>query len=279
MSAFDVAISVGKAPPTSGVKMPCELNEVSISNTGNVLLQLDKELKILKRDIAITKSRGESFRPAIERHNVLTDYSNRVKNVLQVSLKSNSEKLLAQKLQKDFVVFLTELTSVVKDLESVTDERKSQIVRPSFNVQASEDPSRISSIQLTEMMDDNSVDDLIAEERLREAEEIATKAVQLNALFSDVANLVKEQQVEIDQVAQNVDNAEAATKDGKEQLLQAEHHQKASGSCMMYMIGFLVIVSKIYLLHSNTNHFLYILYILSIQGAIVAVIVVLLKEK
>jgi len=87
------------------------------------------------------------------------------------------------------------------------------------------------------------VDYAMAQERDVEAQKIFTKTEELNALFVDVGKLVQDQQVQIDEVANNIDTAEDATREGLEQLNQAVDKQKSRGKCFCYFAIFLLIVS------------------------------------
>lgn len=72
-------------------------------------------------------------------------------------------------------------------------------------------------------------DSAFIEERDMEAQKIATKTEELNALFVDVGKLVHEQQAAVDAVVQNVDSAQSHTEEGLGQLNQAVSRQKSSG--------------------------------------------------
>jgi hypothetical protein len=67
------------------------------------------------------------------------------------------------------------------------------------------------------------------------------------ALFVDVGNLVKEQQVQIDEIADNVETSEEATREGLGQLNQAVEKQKSNGKMFCYCMVLLVIV--IFIIH------------------------------
>ena len=67
---------------------------------------------------------------------------------------------------------------------------------------------------------DNDVNGTIIEERDIEAQKIAKKTAELNALFVDVGKLVEEQGGMIEEVGNNVDTAEEMTKEGLGQLEQ-----------------------------------------------------------
>ena len=95
--------------------------------------------------------------------------------------------------------------------------------------------------------DVSDMDEKIIDERDIEAQKIAKKTAELNALFVDVGNLVKEQQVQIDEITDNVETSEEATREGLGQLNQAVEKQKSNGKMFCYCMVLLVIV--IFIIH------------------------------
>ena len=95
--------------------------------------------------------------------------------------------------------------------------------------------------------DVSDMDEKIIDERDIEAQKIAKRTAELNALFVDVGNLVKEQQVQIDEIADNVETSEEATREGLGQLNQAVEKQKSNGKMFCYCMVLLVIV--IFIIH------------------------------
>ena len=85
------------------------------------------------------------------------------------------------------------------------------------------------------------------EERDLEAQKIATKTEELNALFVDVGKLVQDQQVAIDTVVNNVDSAQSHTEEGLGQLNQAVNKQQSSGKIFCYLSIFLLVVKIVHL--------------------------------
>mmetsp|Transcript_35632 Transcript_35632/g.70859 ORF Transcript_35632/g.70859 Transcript_35632/m.70859 type:complete len:432 (-) Transcript_35632:51-1346(-) len=81
-------------------------------------------------------------------------------------------------------------------------------------------------------VDEATVMQEIIEERDVEIKKVHSGLVQVNEMFQDLARLVKEQEVEIEQIFKNADESHAKTKNALEHIVEADRLQKA-GNCVI----------------------------------------------
>ena len=77
----------------------------------------------------------------------------------------------------------------------------------------------------------------IVQSRAADIEVIARNVANVNEVYRDLANLVDEQQVEIDDIEQNIMMARERTEKGNEQLVKATDFQKSTGRCAKLVIA------------------------------------------
>lgn len=85
--------------------------------------------------------------------------------------------------------------------------------------------------------DDAGFSEAVVMERKREIEGIQSSMIKINEVYNDLANLVDEQQVEIDDIEQNIARTHERTQAGIVQLEKATVTQKVSGRCFRWIIG------------------------------------------
>jgi t-SNARE complex subunit (syntaxin) len=76
------------------------------------------------------------------------------------------------------------------------------------------------------------VNEAIIQERSEAITQVHRGIVELREVFTDFAKLVNDQQVGIDAISKNVDDAHARMDSGLQQVIQAERHQR-EGTCIM----------------------------------------------
>ena len=81
--------------------------------------------------------------------------------------------------------------------------------------------------QLVEIENDRDFNEQLIRERHQGIKDIETKVTELNEMFRDLAVLVDEQGVEIDNIEAHLANAEQYTHQGVEQVAQAEKSQRS----------------------------------------------------
>lgn len=81
----------------------------------------------------------------------------------------------------------------------------------------------------------------LVSERARDIEVIARNVGKVNEVYRDLANLVEEQGVEIDDIEQNIIMSRERTEKGKEQLRLATDFQKKSGKCAKVVIALVIV--------------------------------------
>jgi syntaxin 7 len=86
------------------------------------------------------------------------------------------------------------------------------------------------------------------QERNREIREIETAVVEVGQIFQDLAAMVNEQGVMVDNIESNISSSVEATSTGVEQLEGAEEYQrKARKKCVIITIIVVVIIAIIVL--------------------------------
>ncbi|KAL8112694.1 syntaxin-22-like [Apium graveolens] len=99
---------------------------------------------------------------------------------------------------------------------------------------------------------DNEIafNEAIIDERDQGIEEIQNQIGEVNEIFKDLAVLVHEQGAMIDDIGSHVENAHAATAQGKSQLVKASKTQKSNSSltCLLLVIFAIVLLIVIILL-------------------------------
>ncbi|KAI4383020.1 hypothetical protein MLD38_008903 [Melastoma candidum] len=93
---------------------------------------------------------------------------------------------------------------------------------------------------------DNEIafNEAVIEEREQGIREIQEQIIEVNEIFKDLAVLVHEQGVMIDDIGSNVENSHAATAQGTSQLVKASKTQKSSSSmaCLLLVIFGIVLL-------------------------------------
>ncbi|CAO2832311.1 unnamed protein product [Amaranthus hypochondriacus] len=166
---------------------------------------------------------------------------------------SASKKIADAKLARDFQAVLKEFQKaqrlaaqretayspfVPKDVPSVrlgeNDEERSSFQRQEQQAQLLE--SRRQEVVLL----DNELlfNEAIIEEREHGIQEIQQQIGEVNEIFKDLAVLVSDQGVMIDDISSNIEGSHAATTQGTSQLLKAAKTQKSSSSlvCLLLVI-------------------------------------------
>ncbi|KAI7994823.1 Syntaxin-22 [Camellia lanceoleosa] len=89
-----------------------------------------------------------------------------------------------------------------------------------------------------------SFNEAIIEEREQGIQEIQQQIGEVNEIFKDLAVLVHEQGVMIDDIGSNIEGSHAATAQGKSQLVQAAKTQRSNSSlaCLLLVIFGIVII-------------------------------------
>ncbi|CAL9063968.1 syntaxin-22-like [Musa acuminata AAA Group] len=100
---------------------------------------------------------------------------------------------------------------------------------------------------------DNEIvfNEAIIEEREQGIQEIQQQIGQVNEIFKDLALLVHDQGVVIDDINSHIDNSHAATQQGKSQVKKAAKTQKSNSSLMcliMVILGIILLIVVIVLL-------------------------------
>ncbi|XP_027101583.1 syntaxin-22 isoform X1 [Coffea arabica] len=179
---------------------------------------------------------------------------------------SASKKISDAKLAKDFQVVLKEFQKAQRlaaERETAYTPFVPQAVLPSSSYTASEtdassDKSPEQRALLVEsrrqevLFLDNEIafNEAIVEEREQGIQEIQQQIGEVNEIFKDLAVLVHEQGTMIDDIGSNIENAHAATAQGKSQLAKAAKTQKSNTSltCLLLVIFGIVLLIVIIVL-------------------------------
>ncbi|GMI30845.1 hypothetical protein TrCOL_g7249 [Triparma columacea] len=89
----------------------------------------------------------------------------------------------------------------------------------------------------------DDVTEQIVQSRAADIEVIARNVANVNEVYRDLANLVDEQQVEIDDIEQNIMMARERTEKGNEQLVKATDFQKSTGRCAKLVIAMVFVAA------------------------------------
>ncbi|GMH78988.1 hypothetical protein TrLO_g7714 [Triparma laevis f. longispina] len=81
----------------------------------------------------------------------------------------------------------------------------------------------------------------LVSERNREIEQIQGSMIKVNEVYNDLANLVDEQQIEIDDIEQNILASHERAQAGFTQLEKATNFQKSSGRCMRWLLAIVLV--------------------------------------
>ena len=112
---------------------------------------------------------------------------------------------------------------------------------------ASDDPDgalRLESGQLlmAQQADHNAV---MAAERDEEIQAVAAQMADTQGIFRDLAEIVGQQQEDVDLIEDNALSANEKTEDGRDMLEQAEQKQKSTRKCLYVILGIVLVVSGV----------------------------------
>ena len=93
----------------------------------------------------------------------------------------------------------------------------------------------------SQIYDEPGFGDALVQERKAEIENIQSSMVKINDIYNDLANLVDEQQVEIDDIEQNIVASHERTQAGIMQLHAATATQKTTGKCFRWIMLFVFV--------------------------------------
>lgn len=178
---------------------------------------------------------------------------------------SASKKITDAKLAKDFQAVLKEFQKAQRlaaERETAYSPFVKQTIPPSSYAESEVDersdkhPEQrallVESKRQEVLLLDNEIsfNEAIIDERDQGIQEIQDQIGEVNEIFKDLAVLVHEQGVMIGDVGSHVENAHAATGQGKSQLVKAAKTQKANSSltCLLLVIFAIVLLIVIILL-------------------------------
>ncbi|XP_022881674.1 syntaxin-22-like [Olea europaea var. sylvestris] len=178
---------------------------------------------------------------------------------------SASKKITDAKLAKDFQAVLKEFQKAQRlaaERETAYTPFVPQAVLPSsyvaneIDVSADKSPEQrallVESRRQEVLLLDNEIsfNEAIIEEREQGINEIQQQIGEVNEIFKDLAVLVHEQGAMIDDIGSNIENANAATAQGKSQLVKASKTQRSNSSltCLLLVIFGIVLLIVIIVL-------------------------------
>ncbi|KAJ6705933.1 SYNTAXIN [Salix purpurea] len=178
---------------------------------------------------------------------------------------SQSKKIADAKLAKDFQAVLKEFQKAQRlaaERETAYTPFVPQAVLPSsytaseLDVRSDKSPEQrallVESRRQEVLLLDNEIvfNEAIIEEREQGIHEIQQQIGEVNEIFKDLAVLVHEQGAMIDDIGSHIENAQAATSQGKSQLVKAAKTQRSNSSlaCLLLVIFGIVILIVIVVL-------------------------------
>jgi len=97
--------------------------------------------------------------------------------------------------------------------------------------------------QLMQLENDREFNDALIEDREKDIKKIEKSIVEVNEIFTDLANIVQEQGYMIDNIESNITNTEVATSQGVVELQQASKHQRKARNKMCILAIILSVVA------------------------------------
>ncbi|KAJ8774100.1 hypothetical protein K2173_009531 [Erythroxylum novogranatense] len=178
---------------------------------------------------------------------------------------SQSKKIADAKLAKDFQAVLKEFQKAQRlaaEKETAYTPFVPQTVLPSSYTESEIDVSRdktpeqqallVESRRQEVVLLENEIafNEAIIEERDHGIQEIQQQIGEVNEIFKDLAVLVHEQGAMIDDIGTHIENAQAATAQGKTQLVKASKTQRSNSSltCLLLVIFGIVLLIVIIVL-------------------------------
>ncbi|KAI4303332.1 hypothetical protein MLD38_038977 [Melastoma candidum] len=178
---------------------------------------------------------------------------------------SPGKKITDAKLAKDFQAVLGEFQKAQRlaaERETAYTPFVPQAVIPNsysaseVDVSSEESPEQRALLMQSRRQEvlllDNEIsfNEAIIEEREQGIQEIQNQIGEVNEIFKDLAVLVNEQGTMIDDISTHIDNAHAATAQGKSHLVKAAKTQRANSSlaCLLLVIFAVVLLIVIILL-------------------------------
>ncbi|KAL9246951.1 hypothetical protein vseg_020429 [Gypsophila vaccaria] len=188
--------------------------------------------------------------------NLVKDTSARLKQASETDHNSNvtaNRKIADAKLAKDFQAVLKEFQKAQRlaaERETAYTPFVPQAVLPSsytageIDVNTDKTPEQrallVEARRQEVLLLDNEIsfNEAIIEEREQGIQEIQNQIGEVNEIFKDLAVLVHDQGVMIDDIGSNLENAHAATAQGRSQLAKASKTQKSNSSltCLLLVI-------------------------------------------
>ncbi|XP_073313813.1 syntaxin-22-like [Primulina huaijiensis] len=196
---------------------------------------------------------------------LVKDTSEKLKQVSEADHQfevSANKKLTDAKLAKDFQAVLREFQKAQRlSAERETTFTPLQSVLPSSYTaseidgssdRSSEQRATLESRRQEVLFLDNEIafNEAIIDERDQGIQEIQQQIGEVNDIFKDLAVLVNEQGVMIDDIGSNVEGSHAATAQGKTQLVKAAKTQRSSSSlaCLLVVIFGIILLIVIIVL-------------------------------
>ncbi|KAJ9135029.1 hypothetical protein P3X46_032253 [Hevea brasiliensis] len=177
---------------------------------------------------------------------------------------SQSKKIADAKLAKDFQAVLKEFQKAQRlaaERETAYTPFVAQAVLPSSYTASEMDINSdtnleqrallVESRRLVLLLDNEiAFNEAIIEERDQGIQEIQQQIGEVNEIFKDLAVLVHEQGAMIDDIGSHIENAQAATAQGKTQLVKAAKTQRSNSSltCLLLVIFGIVLLIVIIVL-------------------------------
>jgi syntaxin 7 len=151
---------------------------------------------------------------------------------------NQAERMQHEKLAKEFEALLGHYTKlnqqiISKEKEIVIEERQSIEKQPVFS-QAQLEQERKISVDFQNL---GNLEEVIIRERNEEIKSLEKDIAEVNAMFVDVANMVHEQGIVVDEIDQHTQNTHAETTRALADLNQAENYQARSKSKLYCILG------------------------------------------
>lgn len=254
-SAFDEAVV--RNPAHFGQSSSVTKGSMSISQLSKQLMWVDKEVSALQTKLNVAKKSGK-YSHLMDVEDSINKACMELKSELELSLskpenESNTgDRHKLMKIHRDFVNVMKKFNNISSELSDASLISANEL-RESFQRNSLHDHDEEKGLQFAQIDRAQDLDEYLVEERLREAEIIAKKTIEINALFTDVSNLVKKQGEDIQIITDNVDTSLSRTEAGVGHLVAAQRHQQSTGKCLKCLLAFVLLVICISLTAMNTT--------------------------
>jgi len=233
-------------------------NEASLQTLGDNIVQITTHVSTIKQcsdKIGTNKDSNDSrekLRESIDRVKILSKETASLIKTIQIEgtpEEKTRKKQQHQRLAKDFQVILQsfqEISKVAGDKERVhpVPKQNTRNSQPVFVEESQSSPKigLLETSKLQQIENDRIFNDQLIQQRDQDIRQIEQTVVQVNEIFRDLAHMVDEQGVMIDNIQSNIEDSHSSTTRAVEELRSASTHQRSARSKMCWIALILLVI-------------------------------------